>query len=242
MLIAETAFATMSFQRPLFSRPSQICYQCRRLLHSVPQKPKVPETIPFVPDVPTFLTVIGRGLNQHASKFPSWNALFSYSSQELRDLGIEPARNRRYLLHWRHKFRNKEFGIGGDLKHVKDGVAELRLLEVPSTSPSPYAKAGTGTKAPGTIKIVANVPNGSDKPDVPLTKVKPVKNVKVRGARTICGPWVQSVKGTSGLGARLAVQEGIWEHRRGHKVDGGERRKAEVRAKRRAQERRDQEA
>jgi hypothetical protein len=32
------------------------------------------------------------------------------------------------------------------------------------------------------------------------------------------------------------MQEGIWEIRRGHKVDGGERRKAEVRAKRRAAE------
>ena len=47
---------------------------------------------------------------------------------------------------------------------------------------------------------------------------------------------MEPVKGSGGLRARIRLQEGIWEVRRGHKVDGGERRKAEVRAKRRAAE------
>ena len=51
----------------------------------------------------------------------------------------------------------------------------------------------------------------------------------------ISGHGVQAVKGHQGL-AVLKVQEGLWEQKRGHKVDGGERRKAEVRAKRRAAE------
>jgi hypothetical protein len=37
--------------------------------------------------------------------------------------------------------------------------------------------------------------------------------------------------------AQLKVTEGMWEDRRGHKVDGGERRQAEVRFKRRVAER-----
>ena len=45
------------------------------------------------------------------------------------------------------------------------------------------------------------------------------------------------IKGTGGLKARVVVKEGLWEDKRGHKVDGGERRKAEVRSKRRAEER-----
>lgn len=52
------------------------------------------------------------------------------------------------------------------------------------------------------------------------------------------GPYVQPSKGSKGTVATLKVQEGLWEHRRGHKVDGGERRKAEIRFKRGVEERR----
>jgi hypothetical protein len=41
----------------------------------------------------------------------------------------------------------------------------------------------------------------------------------------------------NGQKAQIKVKEGLWEERRGHKVDGGERRKAEVRFKRRSEER-----
>ena len=66
-----------------------------------------------------------------------------------------------------------------------------------------------------------------------------VQGVVVKGAKTIKGSYVEPVKGSGGLRARIRLQEGIWEIRRGHKVDGGERRKAEVRAKRRAAENKD---
>ena len=61
-------------------------------------------------------------------------------------------------------------------------------------------------------------------------------NVKIHHGTSIGGKGVQLVKGHQGL-ALLKVQEGLWEQRRGHKVDGGERRRAMVRAKRRVQER-----
>ena len=60
--------------------------------------------------------------------------------------------------------------------------------------------------------------------------------VKIVQANSIGGTGIEAIKGYQGV-ARLRVKEGLWEQRRGHKVDGGERRKAEVRYKRRAQER-----
>ena len=67
-----------------------------------------------------------------------------------------------------------------------------------------------------------------------LEPLKPVEGIRVVGAHTIVGPHVQPLKG--GKGARITVKEGLWEVRRGRKIDGGERRQAEVRAKRRSEE------
>ncbi|KAK3069776.1 telomere length regulation protein [Teratosphaeriaceae sp. CCFEE 6253] len=209
-----------------------------------------PRPTPFVPDVPTFLTLIGRNLAQHASKIPSWNALFALSSAQLRESGIEPARARRYLLWWRERFRNGITGIGGDLKKVKDGVAELRIVEVESARRGD-ARA-TLTRSAGMRRVVVNVPatvvlpvdpakaveEGVEAvtPEIDLRKAQPVAGVKIVAANIIGGTGIEPVKGHRGV-ARLRVKEGLWEERRGHKVDGGERRKAEVRYKRRAQER-----
>ncbi|KAH0536526.1 hypothetical protein FGG08_006599 [Glutinoglossum americanum] len=212
--------------------------QCVRHCRQYASKVTIPSPTPFVPDVQTFLTLIGRDLNQHAAKIPSWEALFSLTSAELRELGIDPARTRRYLLQCRKKFREGQFGVGGDLQEVVDGVAELRVVEqpVPQDSTTP-TRIGTATRAPGTRKIVVNVPPGSTTPKVPLEEAKPVEHMKIVGAYTIKGPHIQPLKGTRGSAATLAVKEGLWEVKRGHKIDGGERRQAEVRAKRRAAER-----
>ncbi|KAI9866018.1 MAG: hypothetical protein M1813_001985 [Trichoglossum hirsutum] len=211
---------------------------CVRLHRQFTSKAAIPPPTPFVPDVQTFFTLIGRDLNQHAAKIPSWEALFSFTSAELRELGIEPARTRRYLLQCRKKFREGQFGVGGDLQEVVDGVAELRVVEQPvPQDPAAPIRIATATTSPGTRKIVANVPPGSSAPNVPLEEAKPVKHMKVVGAYTIKGPHIQPLKGTRGSAATLAVREGLWEVKRGHKIDGGERRQAEVRAKRRAAER-----
>jgi hypothetical protein len=190
--------------------------------------PKTPRPTPFVPDVQTFLTLIGRNLSQHASKIPNWNALFSLTSTQLRDLGVEPPRARRYLLAWREKFRQGRFGIGGDIRHVQNGEAFLSVAEIDAGGHRP----ATATISPGKRKIVVNVRNDSE--GQPLEQPKPVKGVRVVGAHTIVGPHVQPAKG--GKGARIAVKEGLWEVRRGRKIEGGERRQAEVRAKRRSEE------
>ncbi|KAF2084188.1 hypothetical protein K490DRAFT_75992 [Saccharata proteae CBS 121410] len=192
--------------------------------------PPPPKPTPFIPDVSTFLKVLGRGLSAHASKIPSWEALFTLSSAELKELGVEPPRSRRYLLTMREKFRNGVYGIGGECHHVKDGVAELRVVDVHV----PGSKIpATATQSPGMKKVIVNVAPGSNGS---AAAALPVKGVKVQGARTIVGPHVEHVKGGNGAIARIVAKEGLWEVRRGHKVDGGERRQAEVRAKRRAAE------
>jgi hypothetical protein len=233
----------MILRRPLLNAtaaasPSKVCV--RNLQHSIPLRP-VPKPIPFIPDHTAFLTAIGRGLSAHAAKIPSWDALFTLSSHQLKELDINPPRARKYLLHWREKFRNGEYGIGGDCQHVTDGVAELKLVEAPVGSHpvpgmAPRSAMATATKDPGTRKIVVNVPAGAEAPVEPLETVKRVQGVVVKGANTIKGGYVEAVKGSGGLKARVRLQEGIWEERRGHKVDGGERRRAEVRAKARAEE------
>jgi len=191
-----------------------------RWTHKAPELPAVPPTLPFVPDAETFLTLIGRGLRQHASKFPTWEALFSLSSEQLRELGVEPPRTRRYLLRWRQRFREGKYGPGADIKHVDGGAAELKVLETRDPVKGLLGKVK---------REVVNVPAGKEIDEVPPQDLVRVQGYSVKGLRTIVGPYVLP-KG-KGI-ARLAVTEGMWEDKRGHKVDGGERRRAEVRFKR----------
>ncbi len=186
------------------------------------QLPLVPAPIPFVPDVETFLTVIGRGLKQHASKFPTWDALFTLSSDQLRELGVEPPRTRKYLLRWRQRFREGRFGPGGDLKHVENGTAELKVQQ-----PDP-------SKFFSRQRHAVNIPAGKKVTDVPPEDAVPVRGYSAHRVHNVSGPYALPMKYG---GARVTVTEGMWEDRRGHKVDGGERRRAEIRFKRRVAER-----
>lgn len=214
---------------PSFLLPFQSpTYNPTRYLHHSKPAPRIPNPTKFVPNVETFLSLIGRNLSQHASKIQSWKALFSLTSSQLKELGIDPPRNRRYLLRWREKFRNREYGIGGDFKYVEDGKAEVRIVELPATSDH--------TGQLGHRKIVVNVAAGGSVEGIPAQQLVPVKGLKIRGSHTIVGPHVLPLKG--GKGAQILVQEGLWEDRRGRKIDGGERRSAEVQAKRRGEERR----
>ena len=215
------------------------------------RRPPVPAPIPFVPDHTTFLKLIGRSLSKHAPKFSSWDEIFNLTSRQLRDRGIEPARDRRYLLRWREKYRKGEFGIGGDLRFVEDGVGTMRVVELPRLPETQQGKASgpgltlaTVSHAPATTKLIINLPAGVTEPSKVLAKgqttfdLRKVQGVRLANGHMIQGPYVQPSKGSNGSVATLKVQEGLWEHRRGHKVDGGERRKAEVRFKRGVEERR----
>lgn len=229
-----------------------VCIQCRHLHKRAPQR--IPKLTPFVPDTETFLTLIGRKMSQHAAKIPSWDALFTLSSEQLKAAGVEPARARRYLMWWRDRYRHGIMGVGGDLKEVTNGIAELRVVQVPSQRG--IDKAATLSKDAGTRKVIINTPLSIAAPEdpanprqklpdelglVPLEIVQNAKANAIAGAKIVAGDMIscrgiEYIRGHPSV-ARLKVQEGLWEQRRGHKVDGGERRKAEVRAKRRAAER-----
>lgn len=135
---------------------------------------------------------------------------------------MEPPRSRRYLLRWRQRFSEGRYGPGGDFKHVKDGKAELRVLEIEK---DPLTRE----------RYVVNVPAGQTVEETPREELVRVARYQVKGAHTIRGPSALPMKAQGG--AVVAATEGMWEDVRGHKVDGGERRQAEVRFKRRVAER-----
>lgn len=225
-------------------KPFSVTRQCIRCLHQNTETPRVPAPTPFVPDVETFLSLIGRGMSKHASKLPSWDKLFTLSSAELRDLGIEPARQRKYLLRKREKFRRGQYGPGGDLENVVEGVAQLRVVEVPYESTTEatdksVSLPSSATSTPGMRRVIVNLsPDATDYKHDPSKPVKRFEHMKIYNGSMIKGPFIQLIKGTNGSAALIKAQEGMWEDKQGHKVDGGERRRAEVRAKRRIEERR----
>lgn len=221
--------------------------QCTRSFHqTLANSSSVPSPTPFVPDVQTFLSLIGRDMSKYASKFPSWEKLFTASSAQLRDLGIEPARQRRYLLRKRDKFRRGDHGPGGDLENVVGGSAQLRVVEVPIYSKNsaeghqvagPLAPSVTST--PGMRKVVVNLP--PDATEYHHDQQKPIKrfaHVKIHRGSLIRGPFLTPLKGSNGSAALIKVQEGMWEDKLGRKLYGGERRRDEVMSKKRSEERR----
>lgn len=159
------------------------------------------------------------------------------SSEQMRAAGIEPPRTRKYLLRWLDKFRRGEFGIGGDLQHVKDGEAELRVVQIPRLKPAvtqtgePYIPT-TISLSPGMIRLVVNLPYGESEPKGDTKLLKKVKGMKLIRGSQISGPHVKHQKGSLGSVGTIKVAEGLWEDKRGEKVDGGERRRAEVRWRR----------
>jgi hypothetical protein len=123
------------------------------------------------------------------------------------------------------------------LKQVVIGTAELRAVEV--DSPNRQSKAvATLTTTPGKRNVLINVAPDAPVESASLKDIQPIKGFKLGKANMIQGPYIQIQKGSGGKIGRLSAQEGMWEHKRGRKIDGGERRRAEVRAKRKIQENR----
>lgn len=219
--------------------------QCIRSVHKKSAISPVPSPTPFVPDVETFLKLIGRDLLKHASKFPSWDKLFTLSSPELRDLGIEPTRQRRYLLRKRENFRRGIYGPGGDLDTVVDGVAQLRVIEVPADSKT-FTKVdkpltalkSSATLSPGMRRAIVNLPpDATEYNHDPAKPTKRFERIRIHRGSMLKGPFLRPIKGTNGSAALIAAQEGMWEDKQGRKVGGGERRRDEVMTNRRREER-----
>ncbi|RYC54240.1 hypothetical protein CHU98_g11969, partial [Xylaria longipes] len=105
--------------------------------------------------------------------------------------------------------------------------AHLRVLEA--------ASGADATQTPR--KYVVNVPSDRAVKECDPAELSRVRGYHVEGAKNIVGPYALPLKDTEG--ARITVTEGMWEDRRGYKIDGGERRRTEVRYKRRIAERRE---
>lgn len=224
---------------PLSSR------QCVRSVHKNATSLSVPSPSPFVPDVETFLKLIGRDLSKYASKFSSWDKLFTLSSPELRDLGIEPARQRRYLLRKRENFRRGIYGPGGDLDTVVNGAAQLRVVEIPCDSENlsesherltPLKSSATLTQ--GMRRVIVNLPPDATEYDHnPMKPIKRFARIRIHRGSMLKGSHLQPIKGTNGSAALIVAREGMWEDKQGRKVAGGERRRDEVMTKRRREQR-----
>jgi hypothetical protein len=85
---------------------------------------------------------------------------------------------------------------------------------------------------PGLTRLILNVPKGATTYALgkgeKTTDLKKPKGMKLKEGRMITGKYVMPVKGTQGMAATISVTEGMWEDTRGHKVHGGERRRAET--------------
>jgi len=108
------------------------------------------------------------------------------------------------------------------LKHVKQGVAQLRVAELPIVANVSQVNIPMKKR-----KIVVNVAAGSPTTNMETTQtLVPVKGLHVKSDHTIVGKAVLPLKGN--VGAQIVVSEGLWEDRRGKKIDGGERRRVRI--------------
>ncbi len=91
-------------------------------------------------------------------------------------------------------------------------------------------------------KLIVNVPNGSPtyvlQPGQTTADLRKPQGFTLKNGYIIKGKQAHPMKGTYGSGVTLKVVEGLWEHKRGHKVHGGERRRAETLHKLRVEENR----
>lgn len=124
-----------------------------------------------------------------------------------------------------NRYRKGAVGPGGDFEYVKDGQALLKVATPPASQISDS-------------RWVVNVPQSEEgAADIAASETLPrPAGYTVQGLKSISGPYARVLPGDSG--AIVKVTEGMWEQRRGRKIDGGERRRAEVRFKKRSAERR----
>ena len=127
------------------------------------------------------------------------------------------------------------------MDHVVDGAGQLRVVQVPvGGEDNNIASGASASISPGMKRVILNLPPEVTEFNRPTTQqpLKKFAHMKIYNGSKIKGPFLQPIKGANGSAALIRTQEGMWEDRQGHKVDGGQRRQAEVRAKKRSEERR----
>ena len=119
------------------------------------------------------------------------------------------------------------------MKNVTDGLAELRVVEIPADTPGPVTSQESVPAALlGQVKrMVVNETTETLARKSDPQELEPIDGMQVGGAGMITGAHTSHVKGARGRVAVIKREEGMWEVRRGHPVDGGERRRKAVRRK-----------
>jgi len=205
------AVATEPLTPPLTWPPELLQTLGKKILPA--NYPIVPDPIPLVPDVATLLMIIGRGMDKHSAKIETWEALFTLNTNEFIELGVNPPRDRKYLIKWLHRFRLRQYGPAGDLKYVEHGKARLCVW----------------TDCIRDKRRVINVPFRADPLKIPESELCFPKDYWVSGSYSIKGPLALRDKRVAHDEAIVTVRPGMWEHKRGLKIDGGERRRKSVR-------------
>lgn len=120
-------------------------------------------------------------------------------------------------------------------RSIAAGAAEKKGVQKQQNQQ--HTVTATITSNPRVKYRVVNLPAGE-------TEVKDAMNLPPKpegfmlyNRRKIKGPYLKLIAGSNGMAGKLVVQEGLWEHKLGRKIDGGERRRAEVQAKKRSEER-----
>ncbi|CAO3653699.1 unnamed protein product [Cunninghamella echinulata] len=81
---------------------------------SATQTTNIPSPRGQITDVEGFLKTIGRGCEEHSSKFETWDSLFTTPSRVMKtDFGI-PTKQRKYILGWIEQYKNgvEPYAIG----------------------------------------------------------------------------------------------------------------------------------
>ena len=95
------------------------------LLKQTPLSKKIPQPTKEIPDVPAFLNRIGHNTAEYAEAFPTWDALFTSSSKEMKAAGID-VKPRKYILHQVENYRKAAF-LENDPKAVFESIEEIKL-------------------------------------------------------------------------------------------------------------------
>ena len=108
------------------------------------------------------------------------------------------------------------------MTHVQDGVGEVRVVDREGKRPLAINTPMLQTEEPkdGGAAVVP-----PPLPVVDADEGKIVKGVKVKEPGIVVGEYFRPVKGTFGRVARIKIEDGMWEIKRGKKILGGERRR-----------------
>lgn len=79
--------------------------------HDKVERPVVPARGDMT--VEKFLKTLGRGIEEHVGKIPTWDDLMKMRSEDLKTAGISVPKQRRYILKWVENYRH-----GVDPRHL----------------------------------------------------------------------------------------------------------------------------